>query len=85
MTISLTPDQHAWIAERVRCGTFASIEAAVSQLIDERIAEVEVEDDDLLWAKPLVDQALEDVAANRVITLEEHRARNRLRLAALKG
>jgi antitoxin ParD1/3/4 len=61
------------------------VEAGACQLIDERIAEMEIEDDDLAWAKPMVDKALADVAAGRVITLEEHRRRNRARLAALKG
>ena len=84
MTISLTPDQHAWIVEQVERGKFASVEAAASQLIDERIAELASDDDDLAWAKPLVDKALADVAAGRTVTLAEHRARNRARLATLK-
>jgi len=85
MTISLTPDQHAWIAERVRCGTFASIEAAVSQLLDERIAELAIEDDDLSWAKPLVDVGLADLAAGRVLSRAEHEARMDELLASLTG
>ena len=84
MTITLTPEQQAWISAQVARGAFASVEVAACQLIDERIAEIVIEDDDLVWAKPLVDEALADVAQGRVITLEEHRLRNRTRLAALK-
>jgi hypothetical protein len=41
-------------------------------------------DDDLAWAKPLVDEALAQVARGEFISLEEHRARNAARLTALK-
>jgi antitoxin ParD1/3/4 len=85
MTISLTPEQQAWISAQVARGAFVSVEAAASQLIDERIAELAILEDDLAWARPLVDEALVGVARGDVITLEEHRARNRARLAALKG
>jgi antitoxin ParD1/3/4 len=65
-------------------GDFASLQEAASRFIDERLAERALEDDDLAWAKPLVDEALEDVAKGNVLTREEYRARNALRLAALK-
>jgi len=84
MTISLTPEQQEWIAAHVARGDFASVEDAARQLIDERIAERAIEEDDLAWAKPLVDEALAEVARGDVITREEHRARNAARLAALK-
>jgi antitoxin ParD1/3/4 len=79
MTISLTPEQQAWIVARVARGDFASVEAAVRQLIDERIAEQSIEDDDLAWAKPLVDEAIAGAERGDVITLEEHKARNAAR------
>ncbi len=41
------------------------------------------DDDDMAWAKPLLDEAREAVARGDVITLEEHRARNAARLGAL--
>jgi len=46
MTISLTPQQQAWINVRIERGEFASIEEAVQQLIEERICERELEDVD---------------------------------------
>ncbi len=60
MTITLTPEQMEWINAHVARGDFPSAEEAVRQLVDERIAERSIEDDDLLWAKPLVDDALYD-------------------------
>jgi len=54
------------------------------QLIDERIAERELEEDNLAWAKPLVDEGLAALSRGEFITLEEHKARNAARLAALK-
>jgi antitoxin ParD1/3/4 len=83
--LSLTPEQQAWLDAHVARGDFASVEEAARQLIEERIAEREVEEhDDLAWAKPYVDEALAEVARGDVLTLEEHRARNAVRLAALK-
>jgi antitoxin ParD1/3/4 len=58
MTITLTPEQEAWRQIHVASGDFASVEEAARQLIDERIAELAIEDDDdMAWAKPLVDEA----------------------------
>jgi antitoxin ParD1/3/4 len=86
MTISLTPEQQAWIDARVVRGEFTSAEEAARQLIDERILELEIdENDDMAWAKPLVDEALAEVERGEFITLEEHQARMGARLASLKG
>ncbi len=85
MTISLTPEQQAWLTAHVARGDFPSIEVAVRQLIDERIAERAAEEsDDLAWAKPYVDEALAEVAKGNVLTLEEHEARMDARLASMK-
>lgn len=85
MTISLTPEQQAWLHAHVARGDFSSIEEAARQLIDERIAERAIEEgDDLAWAKPYVDEALAEIERGEFLTLEEHRARNAVRLAALK-
>ena len=87
MAITLTPEQEAWIKAHVATGDFASVEEAARQLIDDRIAELAQdegeEQDDMAWAKPLVDEARADIARGDVLTLEEHRARNAARLAAL--
>jgi antitoxin ParD1/3/4 len=85
MSFSLTADQQAWLKAHVERGEFSSIDEAARQLIDERIAEREIEDDDLAWAKPYVDEARAAVARGEVLTLDTYRARNAARLAALKG
>ena len=85
MTISLTPEQQAWISAHVARGAFASVEEAALQLIDERIAELAILEDDLVWAKPLVDEALAEVARGEFLTLEEHRARMDALVASMKG
>lgn len=85
MSISLTIEQQVWLEARVKRGEFASVDEAARQLIDERIAERAIEEDDLAWAKPYVDEALAAVARGDVINRDEHRARNTARLALLKG
>ncbi len=85
MSITLTPEQETWIKARVATGDFASVEEAARQLIDERIAELARDaGDDMAWAKPLVDESLAALERGDFITLEEHRARNAARRAALR-
>ena len=86
MPSTLTPEQEASIKAHVATGDFASVEEAARQLIDDRIAELaEGGGDDSAWAKAYVDEARADIARGDVITIDEHRARNLARLAALKG
>ncbi|BDV35975.1 hypothetical protein [Methylocystis iwaonis] len=86
MSITLTRDQEASIEAHVATGEFASVEEAARLLIDQRIAELAtVYEDDMAWAKPLVDEARAAVARGDVLTLDEHRARNAARLTALRG
>jgi antitoxin ParD1/3/4 len=85
MAITLTPEQEAWLRSHVVAGDFASIEEAARQLIDERIAQRELENDDLAWAKPYVDEGLAALERGEFISLDEHKARNAARIAALKG
>jgi antitoxin ParD1/3/4 len=85
MTITLSPEQVAQLQAFVTRGEFASIEDAARQLIDERLAERSIEEnDDLSWAKPYVDEALAELARGEGMTLEEHKRRMAARLAALK-
>ena len=86
MPITLTPEQEAWIQAHVATGDFASIEEAARQLIDDRIAELAADDDDdLEWAKPLLEEARASIARGDVLTLEEHRQRNASRRAMRGG
>jgi len=83
MHIDLTPEQESWIKARVASGDFASVEQAARRLIDERIAELE--NDDMAWAKPMVDEGLAALESGDFISLEDHRARNLARRAARRA
>jgi antitoxin ParD1/3/4 len=85
MRISLTPEQEAWLKLRFPASDGAALEAAARRIIDDRIAEWELEADDLAWAKPFVDAGVAALDRGEFISLEEHRARNAARLAALKA
>jgi len=78
--IELTTEQRAWLDAHIESGEFASDGEALSRLIGERMVE---EGADLAWAKPYVDEARSAVARGELMTLAEHRARNRTRLSAL--
>lgn len=85
MTISITPEREAWLAAHVARGAFASIDEAARQVIDERITERIIEEADLAWAKPVVDEARAAVARGEVMSLAEHKARMKALLATLAG
>ena len=86
MPITLTPEQEAWLRAHVAAGDFAAVADAARQLIDERIAERAAEDDeDLAWAKPLVDEARDAVARGEFVSLNEHKAHIEALLESLKA
>jgi antitoxin ParD1/3/4 len=85
VTVTLTPEQEAWLAARVAKGDFASPEAAVRRLLDASMADyANIEQDDLAWAKPYVDEAIGQVERGEVITLEEYEAHMDALFARLK-
>jgi antitoxin ParD1/3/4 len=84
MTITLTADQEASLSALVAAGSFASIEEAARALLDERLAERKIEDDDFAWAKPFIDEAEADIARGDVISREEHDASIKALLASMR-
>jgi antitoxin ParD1/3/4 len=88
MTITLHPDQEAWLRRRVESGDFASVEAAARQLLGERIAELaegeEGASDDAAWMKPYIDEGLAALDRGEFVSLDKHRAHNAALLASLK-
>jgi len=88
MTITLHPDQEAWLQSRVASGDFASVEAAARQLLGERIAELaegeEGASDDTAWMKPYIDEGFAALDRGEFVSLEEHKAHNAALLASLK-
>ncbi len=86
MNITLTSEQEDWCKNRVLRGDFGSVEDAALQLINERIAEREAnENDEFLWAKPFIDEALAQVEQGQIISLEEHKRRTEMRFLAMKS
>ncbi|MBW0003121.1 MAG: hypothetical protein JO216_06510 [Hyphomicrobiales bacterium] len=86
MTLTLTPEQEAWLAAHVASGDFASTEDAIHRMIAAGMAErAELEHDDLTWAKPYVDEAIADVELGEVLTLEDHDTRIDTLMSKLEG
>jgi antitoxin ParD1/3/4 len=69
MKIDLPADQKKWLESEVASGRFASIGEAVEMAIAGLMID---EEDDLVWAKPLVDQARSSVARGDVLTGDEY-------------
>lgn len=85
MEIPLTSEQAAWLGARVAAGEFASVEQAVLSLLDQSMARSDDAEDDLAWAKPLVDEALASVARSEAIPIDDHREHMAALLARLGG
>ena len=72
MTITLSPEQLAWIQARVARGDYGDLDEAVRDLLAAGIAEHELaEDDDLAWAKPLVDEALAEIERGEFTVVDD--------------
>lgn len=84
MTIHLTVDQEAWIQEHIEAGEFSSVEEAVRVLLDERIAQRDLEEDDMEWAIPLIEEGLASVETHGEISLEESRMRTNSLIASMR-
>jgi antitoxin ParD1/3/4 len=81
MNLTLTQAQQIWLDAHIANGEFASVDDALRQLIDARMAEEEF--DDLAWAKPLVDEALAQVERRQVMSLEDFNTRMDQHMAKL--
>ncbi len=81
MNINIPPEQEHWLQTQIAQGEFASIEDAVRRLISDRMA---LDDDDLSWAKPFVDEARACAAQGEVVALDVALADIDAHLASLK-
>ncbi len=78
MTITLTPDQIRWLESQVEVGRFSSVEEGVRAAVTELMLVPIDENDDLAWAKPLVDEAIAEAGHDKPLTIDafrEHAAR----------
>lgn len=74
MTIHLRPDLEALLKAQVDLGTYSSIEAALEAAV-RTLVEFNSDDvgpdEDLSWAKPLLEEAERDIQAGRVKSHDE--------------
>lgn len=81
--LDLAPDTEQWLRERVADGTHTTVGSAIDELVAERrLAELAIDRDDHLWAKPAIDAALASLARGEGAPLATVAARLKARLAA---
>ena len=68
MNITLPAEQLRWLEAEVAAGRFSSIDDAVAVAIAELMS---IDNDDLAWAKPYVEQARASVARGDVMSGDE--------------
>lgn len=69
MNIRLTQEQENWIREHyVTEGS--TVEDAVRQIVEERMARSDIEQDDLAWAIPFVESARSDIENGNILSLD---------------
>ena len=76
MQIQLTKEHEEWLRAQVAAGCFPSLEEAVAEAIDG----LKSEDDELAWAKPLVEEGLAELDRGEGVSAEEVFARIEARL-----
>jgi len=81
MTITLPREQQEWLEAQVAAGVYKSVDEAVAGFVAEHM---DVDIDDLAWAKPLVDEGRASFERGEFMTLEEHRARMDKRFGKLE-
>jgi len=81
MNIKLSPEQEQWLAARVANGEFDSPQAAVRQIVADRMA---FDAANLAWAKPDVDEARAAMVRGETLSLEEAVADIDAHIASLK-
>jgi antitoxin ParD1/3/4 len=78
MHIQLTKDHEEWLRQQVAAGRFSSFEEAIAEAIDS----LKGDDDELAWAKPLVEEGLAELDRGEGLEAGEVFARVEERLRA---
>ncbi|MFO1159648.1 MAG: hypothetical protein U1E60_12475 [Reyranellaceae bacterium] len=81
MTITLPREQQEWLEAQVAAGDYDSVEQAVASIVAEHM---QLDVDDLSWAKPLVDDGVASLAQGEALTLAAHRRGIEAKLASLR-
>ena len=85
MVIKVSNDTEAWLKAEVAHGRFASVDEAVEAMVlEHRFAALDVIDDDHLWAKPAIAEALAALERGEGVQLEEAERRLKERLASAR-
>ncbi len=82
MNITLPPNQRKWLEAEVAAGRFASFDEALAMAVT---GLMELETDDLAWAKPQVDQARASIAKGDVSAGEDYLKRLDARIVTLRS
>ena len=86
MEIRFKPHTEEWLKAQVAEGRFASLEEAVEILVrEDQIAQSALEEADLSWAKPHIEEGLNDADAGRTTPAAEVHAELRARFLRLRG
>ncbi len=76
MQVLLTKEHEDWLRAQIAAGRFSSLDKPIAEAIDS----LKGEDDELAWAKPLVDEGLAELDRGEGIPAEEVFARVEARL-----
>ena len=82
MNITLPPNQRKWLETEVAAGRFASLEEALAVAVS---GLMELETDDLAWARPQVDKARASFAEGDVSAGEAYLQRLDEKIAKLQS
>lgn len=85
MNIRLKPDAEEWLKAQVAEGRFSSIEDAVEMLVADDRAQAKLNEADLSWAKPYIDEGLAALEAGDVIPAEQVYAELRAKFSRSRG
>jgi antitoxin ParD1/3/4 len=68
MTITLPPGLQKWLEAQVAAGRFSSVDDAIAVAVADLMA---IDEDNLAWAKPYVDEARAAAARGEVVPLDD--------------
>jgi Arc/MetJ-type ribon-helix-helix transcriptional regulator len=71
MNITLPREQQEWLEAQVKAGAYDSIDDAVASILAEHM---NMDIDDMSWARSLVDEGRESLEQGKELTLAEHLA-----------
>lgn len=58
MTIQLSEKHQEWLRRQVAAGAFTSLDEAVTAAVQRMMLDDGIDDDDLMWAKPLIEEGI---------------------------